>query len=100
VPGVVAVTVGGHSPGQQVLLVEGASRDVVLASDATHFDEELEQERPFAVVHDVERMQLAYDLLKEHARGGATVVAGHEPAVAHAYERVEQASAAEVVRIA
>jgi len=44
-PGVVAITVGGHSPGQQVVLVETAGSRVVLASDAVHFYEELERDR-------------------------------------------------------
>ncbi len=62
-----------------VLLVDG---DVVLASDAAHFREELELRRPFAVLHDLERMYAAYDLLEELAAAGAVVVPGHDPGVA------------------
>ena len=40
---------------------EAVSGDVVLASDAVHFYEELELERPFAVMHDLEQMYVAYD---------------------------------------
>jgi glyoxylase-like metal-dependent hydrolase (beta-lactamase superfamily II) len=83
--GVTAIQVGGHSPGQQVTVVEGASGQVVLASDAVHFYEELEQERPFAVIHDLERMYAAYDLLKEYTRAGAIVVPGHDPDVVHRF---------------
>ncbi len=80
--GITAIAVGGHSPGQQLTMVEAASGPVVLASDAVHFYEELELERPFAVMHDLERMYAAYDVLKELARSGATIVAGHDPDVA------------------
>jgi glyoxylase-like metal-dependent hydrolase (beta-lactamase superfamily II) len=97
--GVTAIAVGGHSPGQQLTVVKAAGRDVVLASDAAHFYEELELDRPFAVVHDLERMYAAYDLLKEVARAGAEVVPGHDPEVARRYPRVESAGPVEAVRI-
>jgi glyoxylase-like metal-dependent hydrolase (beta-lactamase superfamily II) len=80
--GVVAITVGGHSPGQQVTVVESAGGAVVLASDAVHLYEELELDRPFAVMHDLEQMYAAYDLVKDLARSrGAVVVPGHDPDV-------------------
>ena len=80
--GVVAISVGGHSPGQQVTLVEGTRGTAVLASDAVHLYEELEQDRPFAVMHDLEQMYAAYDLLNDLARSrGAVVVPGHDPDV-------------------
>ncbi len=79
--GITAIEVGGHSPGQQLTVVDGANGAVVLASDAVHFYEELELERPFAVMHDLERMYAAFDLLKEFERAGATVVPGHDPDV-------------------
>ena len=43
---------------------------MVLASDAAHFYEELELERPFAVMHDLEQMYAGYDLLKRLRAGG------------------------------
>ena len=80
--GVVAVEVGGHSPGQQVTVVESESGSVALASDAVHLYEELELERPFAVMHDLERMYAAYDVLKGLTKTrAAVVVPGHDPDV-------------------
>ena len=64
-PGLRAITVGGHSPGQQVLVVESAGGPVVLASDAVHLYEELELERPFSVMVSLREMVEAYALLKE-----------------------------------
>jgi glyoxylase-like metal-dependent hydrolase (beta-lactamase superfamily II) len=97
--GVTAIAVGGHSPGQQITVVRSEGGDVLLASDAVHFYEELELERPFAVMHDLEGMYAAYDVLKEFAWGGAEVVPGHDPDVARRYPRVEAAGAVEAVRI-
>jgi glyoxylase-like metal-dependent hydrolase (beta-lactamase superfamily II) len=80
--GVQVVTVGGHSPGQQVMVVESDAGPVVLTSDAVHLYEELELDRPFAVMHDLEQMYAAYDLVHDLARSrGAVVVPGHDPEV-------------------
>lgn len=80
--GVQAISVGGHSPGQQVTVVNTGGGAVVLASDAVHLYEELESDRPFAVMHDLERMYAAYDLVRDLARSpGAVVVPGHDPDV-------------------
>jgi len=80
--GVQAIEVGGHSPGQQITVVESSRGAVVLASDAVHLYEELELDRPFAVVHDLERMYAAYDVVNDLARtSGAVVVPGHDPDV-------------------
>ena len=97
--GVTAISVGGHSPGQQITVVRGRTRDVVLASDAVHFYEELELERPFAVVHDLEQMYGAYDVVKGLAATGATIVAGHDPGVGQRFEQVGAAGAASAVRV-
>jgi glyoxylase-like metal-dependent hydrolase (beta-lactamase superfamily II) len=81
-PGVTAITVGGHSPGQQVLVVEGARGPAVLASDAVHLYEEFERDRPFAVIVDLEEMYRAYDLVRRLCdESSAVLVPGHDPAV-------------------
>ena len=80
--GITARSVGGHSPGQQVTVVSALAGDVVLASDAVHFYEEFELDRPFGVIADLEQMYAAYDLLRELvAAEGAVLVPGHDPAV-------------------
>src|SRR5262249_52668553 len=52
-PGILALDVGGHSPGQQVTVVESGDGPVVLASDAIHYYEELDRDRPFDVFVDL-----------------------------------------------
>ncbi len=98
--GITAIEVGGHSPGQQLTIVETSSGKVVLASDAVHFTAELEQQRPFAVMHDLERMYAAYDTLNGLAADGATIVPGHDPDVARRYPTIEGDTDGTIVRIA
>jgi glyoxylase-like metal-dependent hydrolase (beta-lactamase superfamily II) len=81
-PGVVAVCVGGHCAGQLVLVVNGATGAVVLCSDAVHYYEELERDRPFAIVVDLAEMYEAYDTVRALAAAyQAALVAGHDPLV-------------------
>jgi glyoxylase-like metal-dependent hydrolase (beta-lactamase superfamily II) len=84
-PGLSAITVGGHSPGQQVLCVETAGGRVVLASDAVHLYEELELERPFSVMVNLREMCEGYELLKQLRAAGASIVPGHDPLVSARY---------------
>jgi glyoxylase-like metal-dependent hydrolase (beta-lactamase superfamily II) len=85
-PGLTAIPVGGHSPGQQVLLVETASGSVVLTSDAVHFYEELELDRPFGVIANLEEMYQGYELVRElAAEPGAVLLVGHDPEVAERF---------------
>jgi hypothetical protein len=50
----------------------------VLASDAVHFYEELEQRRPFWVFTDLRAMKASYEVL---AATEGTIVPGHDPLV-------------------
>ncbi|HXR13353.1 MAG TPA: N-acyl homoserine lactonase family protein [Solirubrobacteraceae bacterium] len=84
-PGLRTITVGGHSPGQQVLVVDTASGPVVLASDAVHLYEELELERPFSVMVNLREMYEGYALLKRLRTEGASIVPGHDPLVTERY---------------
>lgn len=100
--GVTAVEVGGHSPGQQIVVVETGDRGpTVLASDAIHLYEEFERDRPFAIVHDLAAMYEAYDLLRALARErGAVIVPGHDPDVMARFPRAEDPAGDLAVRIA
>jgi glyoxylase-like metal-dependent hydrolase (beta-lactamase superfamily II) len=80
--GVELIEVGGHTPGQVIVSVATAAGPVVLASDAVHFYEEVERDRPFAIVADLPAMYRAYDLLAGlAAQPGAQLIAGHDPLV-------------------
>src|SRR5689334_10609666 len=65
--------------------VATAGGPVVLASDAVHYYEELERDRPFSIVASLADMYAAFDQIRELAGGGARVVAGHDPLVAERF---------------
>jgi len=89
VPGVVVTPVGGHTPGQMIVEVETGAGVVVLASDAVHYHEELEHDRPFYIYSDMLAMLGTYDLLRDKAaRPDTWVVAGHDPVEMDRFERV------------
>ena len=80
-PGITAVRVGGHAPGQLVFEVAGEHGPIVLASDAIHYDDELERERPFGIFTDLADMYRGYATLRRYGSSGAAVVPGHDPSV-------------------
>jgi glyoxylase-like metal-dependent hydrolase (beta-lactamase superfamily II) len=100
-PGIDSVCVGGHSPGQLVLVVEGRRGPVVLASDAVHYYEELERRWPFAIVVDVDEMVAGYETVERLAgERGASVVPGHDPLVLDRFPPFADAPAELGVRLA
>lgn len=88
-PGVVSIEVGGHSPGQTILAVEGQSGPILLTSDAVHFYEEIDRDRACGVLHDLARVYGAYDTIREQVERGARVIAGHDPLVMDRFPRLE-----------
>jgi glyoxylase-like metal-dependent hydrolase (beta-lactamase superfamily II) len=90
--GVRAIVLGGHSPGQMAVVAPGT----ILASDAVHFYEEIERERPFAVIADLAEMYEAYDTLRAFP---GRLVPGHDPAVMTRYPSVEGPAGAFAVEI-
>lgn len=88
-PGVRLTVLPGHTPGQLVVEVDTATGRVVLASDAVHYYDQLERDRPFHIFTDLAGMYRGYDELRRlAATPGTTVVAGHDPAVMRMFETV------------
>lgn len=81
VPGLSVHLVGGHTDGLQVVRVHTRSGWLVLASDATHYYENMDAIRPFPIVFDVDAMVAGYDRLRELAGRDGTIVPGHDPMV-------------------
>lgn len=81
-PGITLIEVGGHTPGQLIVLVDAEGGEVLLTSDAVHYYDEVLLDRPFLMVHDLERMYQALDVVSGIAqRPGIAYVAGHDPLV-------------------
>lgn len=80
VPGVTARLALGHCPGQQIVEVDGPT-PLMLCSDALHYYEEMEEDRPYNVFFDLEQMFHTYARLRDWQGKGGIVVPGHDPAV-------------------
>jgi glyoxylase-like metal-dependent hydrolase (beta-lactamase superfamily II) len=84
-PGLSVHLLGGHTDGMQVVRVETERGAMVLASDATHYYENLEAARPFPVVFDVGAMIEGWDTLRRLASSPDAIIPGHDPLVLERY---------------
>jgi glyoxylase-like metal-dependent hydrolase (beta-lactamase superfamily II) len=90
-PGLTALEVGGHAPGQLVFDLGGEGGRLALATDAAHYEAELDSERPFAIFSDLAGMYRGYDAIHSMISTGATLVPGHDPLVMDRFPRVDGA---------
>ena len=90
-PGVEVIEVGGHTPGQSVVVVATTEGPVLLASDAIHYYEEFERDRPFTSVADVVGMYAAFDRIRAMLDAGEVdhLVSGHDPTTLGRFTPVE-----------
>jgi glyoxylase-like metal-dependent hydrolase (beta-lactamase superfamily II) len=84
-PGLSLHLVQGHTPGMQVVRVYTERGWVVLASDASHYYENLESARPFRIVHDVPQVHAAFRTILSLADSPAHFIPGHDPLVMTRY---------------
>jgi glyoxylase-like metal-dependent hydrolase (beta-lactamase superfamily II) len=80
-PSISVHLVGGHTAGTQVVRISTVDGPVVLASDASHFYENYEEDKPYGVVHELSRMYTAFDRLYALSEPSGTIVPGHDPYV-------------------
>jgi glyoxylase-like metal-dependent hydrolase (beta-lactamase superfamily II) len=85
VPGITVHRVGGHAAGLQVVRVSTERGNVVLASDATHYYANIDEDRPFSLVHTLPEMYDAFDTVRALADSPAHIVPGHDPLVMARY---------------
>jgi glyoxylase-like metal-dependent hydrolase (beta-lactamase superfamily II) len=84
-PGIGLHPVGGHTAGLQFVSVHTRRGWVVVASDASHFYENMESRRPFPTAFHVGEMLEAFDKLAAAAPSPDHVVPGHDPLVMKRY---------------
>lgn len=84
-PGISVHHVGGHTMGMQIVRVQTNRGWVVLASDASHLYANIEQGRPFPVVHDVGDMLEGYETIRRLASSPQHIIPGHDPLVLRRY---------------
>ena len=84
-PGLTVHAVGGHSAGLQFVRVKTRRGFVVLASDVTHFYENMASGRPFTTAFHIGEMLEGFDRLLELAPDESHIVPGHDPLVMKLY---------------
>lgn len=99
-PGIIAIEVGGHTPGQLIVTVDGEGGPVLLASDAVHYYDEVALDRPFLMVANLLEMYRAFDAVSTIAAEPKTrFVAGHDPAVLERFDALDPADPGLGVRV-
>ncbi|GHC78226.1 N-acyl homoserine lactonase family protein [Limoniibacter endophyticus] len=88
-PGISVHRVGGHSRGLQVVRVDTERGPVVLASDASHYYEHIEQNRAFSVFENLSDLMEGYRTVKRLAPSMQHIVPGHDPKVFERYPAVQ-----------
>jgi glyoxylase-like metal-dependent hydrolase (beta-lactamase superfamily II) len=99
-PGVSVHHIGGHTAGLQVVRVRTARGWLLLASDASHYYENMRAVRPFPIVFDVGEMIDGYHRMRELADGDDLIVPGHDPAVFDHFPAVSHELAGIACRLA
>ena len=84
-PGLTVHAVGGHSAGLQFVRVKTRRGFVVLASDVTHFYENMASSRPFTTAFHIGEMLEGFDRLLALAPDESHIVPGHDPLVMKLY---------------
>ena len=84
-PGLTLHPAPGHSAGLQFVRVHTRRGWVVLASDVTHFYENMDSERPFTTALHIGGMLEGFDLLRASAPSPGHIVPGHDPLVMRRY---------------
>ena len=98
-PGITVHHLGGHAAGLQSVRVMTERGWVVLASDASHFYENMERGLPFPIVYDMAAMLQGHDRLRRLASSPRHVVPGHDPLVLRRYPAPETGLEGVVARL-
>ena len=98
-PGVTVHHIGGHTMGIQSVRVNTARGAVVLASDASHFYENMERPSPFPIVYHLGEMVEGFGKLRGLAESPRHVIPGHDPLVMARYPAPNAAMEGIVARL-
>jgi glyoxylase-like metal-dependent hydrolase (beta-lactamase superfamily II) len=91
--GITVYPVGGHCPGELLTLVNSRTGPLILAADAAHFYEQIENEWPFFAFTDLQEMREALAFINGLSREtGATVIPGHDGRVRQRFSAVDGAA--------
>ena len=98
-PGISLHLVGGHTMGLQVVRVRTRRGWLVLASDASHYYANMDEQRPFPIVYNVGDMISGWRRVRDLADSADHIIPGHDPQVLVRYPAPVPALAGAVVRL-
>jgi glyoxylase-like metal-dependent hydrolase (beta-lactamase superfamily II) len=98
-PGISVHLIGGHTMGLQSVRVHTQRGWVVLASDASHYYEHVEQDLCFPLVYHLRDMIEGFATLRRLADTAQHIVPGHDPLVMQRYPAVSPELAGIAVRL-
>lgn len=98
-PGITLHRIGGHTAGLQCVRVNTARGWVVLASDTSHFYENMEAKRPFPSVFHIGDMMEGFETLRRLAASPEHIIPGHDPKVMELYGPSSPEFAGSIVRV-
>jgi glyoxylase-like metal-dependent hydrolase (beta-lactamase superfamily II) len=98
-PGISVHLVDGHTPGIQAVQVNTRRGAVVIASDTTHYYENMETGKPFATTYDAARVLAGFDTLHKLADSSKHIIPGHDPLVMKRYPAVSNGLEGIAVRL-
>lgn len=84
-PGLTLHLAAGHTAGLQVVRVHSARGYVVLASDASHYYENFQTNRPFVAAYHLGAIMDSYRRIERLAASPRHVIPGHDPLVMRRY---------------
>ena len=87
-PGVSVHHIGGHTMGLQCVRVHTQRGWLVLASDASHYYENMERAAPFPIAYSIGDMLEGYGKMRALAASERHVIPGHDPLVMQRYPAV------------
>lgn len=84
-PGITVHHIGGHAKGLQSIRVKTKRGFVVLASDATHLYQHMDEGRVFPTTYNLAEVLEGYNTLRKLATSRRHIVPGHDPLVTARY---------------
>jgi glyoxylase-like metal-dependent hydrolase (beta-lactamase superfamily II) len=84
-PGITVHHIGGHAKGLQSVRVKTRRGYVVLASDATHLYQHMDEGRVFPTTYNLAEVLEGYNTLRKLATSPQHIVPGHDPLVTARY---------------
>jgi glyoxylase-like metal-dependent hydrolase (beta-lactamase superfamily II) len=98
-PGLTLHLAAGHTAGLQVVRVHTQRGNVVLASDSSHYYENLQSNRPFSAVLDIGDALDSFRKVERLAASPRHIVPGHDPLVMQLYPAASPSLKGVVIRL-